>query len=64
VKATTRPLSEFTDDTVDLNDVAASDGYLFVRNAVGIAGRGVAARMPIDDAARMLAVLPHDPTVD
>ena len=29
---------------VDLNDVARGDGYLFVREGVGLAGRGVAAR--------------------
>ena len=29
---------------LDLNDVARGDGYLFVRDGVGIAGRGVAAR--------------------
>ena len=33
-------------DDVDLNDVAAGDGYLFVRDGVGFAGRGVAARVP------------------
>jgi isochorismate synthase len=64
VKATTRPLSEFTDAALDLNDVAGSDGYLFVRNAVGMAGRGVAARVPIDEAADILAALAHDSTVD
>jgi isochorismate synthase len=64
VKATTRPLSEFTDATLDLNDVAAGDGYLFVRNAVGMAGRGVAARVPIDEAASFLAAMAHDSTVD
>ena len=64
MKAITRPLSEFTDAALDLNDVAAGDGYLFVRNAVGMAGRGVAERVPIDEAAAALAALPHDSTVD
>ncbi|TFH20678.1 MAG: isochorismate synthase [Acidimicrobiales bacterium] len=64
MKATTRPLSEFTDAALDLNDVAAGDGYLFVRNAVGMAGRGVAARVPIDEAVTVLAALPNDSTVD
>ncbi len=64
VKATTRPLSDFTETPLDLNDVAAGDGYLFVRNAVGMAGRGVAARVPIDDATSFLAAVPHDSTVD
>jgi isochorismate synthase len=64
VKARTRPLAAFTDVAVDLNDVAAGDGQLFVRNAVGVAGRGVAARVPIDEASAFLASLPHDTTVD
>jgi len=64
VKTVTRPLSAFSDVAVDLNDVAGSDGHLFVRNAVGLAGRGIAARVPIDDAAEFLASLPHDTTVD
>ena len=43
MRAVTRPLAAYVDGSVDLNDVAGSDGYLFVRNAVGLAGRGVAA---------------------
>ena len=31
MKATTRPLEAFTDAPLDLNDVAADDGFLFVR---------------------------------
>jgi len=64
VKATTRPLSAWTDQVPDLNDVAAGDGHLFVRNRVGLAGRGVAARVPIDDATTFLRSLDHDSTVD
>ena len=64
MKAVTRPLSAYSDAMVDLNDVAGGDGHLFVRNAVGVAGRGVATRVPIDDAAAFLASLPHDSTVD
>ncbi|MGE0306344.1 MAG: isochorismate synthase MenF [Acidimicrobiia bacterium] len=37
--ATTKVL----DEPVDLNDVARGDGVLFVRDGIGIAGRGVAA---------------------
>jgi menaquinone-specific isochorismate synthase len=44
---------------VDLNDVAGSDGYLFVREGVGFAGRGVAATVPIDDAVALLATIDH-----
>jgi menaquinone-specific isochorismate synthase len=45
---------------VDLNDVARGDGYLFVREGVGFAGRGVAARVPIDEAVEFLAAIEHD----
>jgi menaquinone-specific isochorismate synthase len=44
---------------VDLNDVAGGDGYLFVREGVGFAGRGVAARVPVDEACRFLAGIEH-----
>ncbi len=64
MKALTRPLAAWTDTVPDLNDVAAGDGYLFVRNRVGLAARGVAARVPIDDAVEFLAAIDHDTTVD
>ncbi len=51
MRAATRPL----DGVLDLNDVAGGDGYLFVRDGVGIAGRGIAARVPYDEAAHLLA---------
>ncbi len=35
--------------------VAGGDGYLFVRDGVGLAGRGVAARVAVADAAEVLA---------
>lgn len=63
MRAVTRPLSDHTDGPVDLNDVAGGDGVLFVRNAVGIAGRGVAATVPVDEAVDFLAGLDHDSTV-
>jgi hypothetical protein len=44
MRAHTRPLAAVHDGDLDLNDVAGGDGYLFVRDGVGIAGRGVAAR--------------------
>ncbi len=62
MRATTRPLSAFTDGSVDLNDIAGGDGLLFVRNAIGIAGRGVAATVAADDATRFLADVEHDST--
>ena len=55
MRAHTRPLV----DDVDLNDIAAGDGYLFVRDGVGIAGRGVAARIPLGDVAAALSAIDH-----
>jgi isochorismate synthase len=53
--AETTPL----DRDVELDDVAGADGYLFVRDGVGFAGRGVAARVPIDAAVEFLAAIEH-----
>ena len=36
---------------LDLNDIARGDGFLFVRDGVGLAGRGVAARVPVERGA-------------
>ena len=59
MRAVTVPLEE----ELDLNDVARGDGYLFVREGVGFAGRGVAARVSIDDAVAFLADIDHDDRV-
>ena len=59
MRAVTVPIEE----DLDLNDVARGDGYLFVREGVGFAGRGVAARVPIDDAVSFLAAIEHDDRV-
>ena len=59
MRAVTRPL----EGELDLNDVAGGDGYLFVRDGVGVAGRGVAARVPYDEAADVLASIEHDDEV-
>lgn len=48
------------DDAPDLNHVCAGDGVLFVRDGVGVAGRGVAAECGADDAAGLLASLDGD----
>ncbi|MGI9644449.1 MAG: hypothetical protein ACR2O6_03980, partial [Ilumatobacteraceae bacterium] len=64
MKAITRPLSDVTDRVPDLNDIAAGDGTLFVRDGVGFAGRGVAARVAIEDATAVLAGIEHDSTVE
>jgi menaquinone-specific isochorismate synthase len=59
MRAVTVPLE--TD--LDLNDVAQADGYLFVQDGVGFAGRGVAARVPVDEAVAFLAAIEHDDRV-
>jgi menaquinone-specific isochorismate synthase len=55
MRAHTTPLH----DDVDLNDVARGDGYLFVRDGVGLAGRGVAAQVPLDHAVAFLSAIDH-----
>lgn len=62
--AVTRPLSDFVDAAPDLNDVAGGNGLLFVRDGIGLAARGVAARVPIDDAVSTLDSIEHDSTVE
>lgn len=42
-------------DECDLNNVCRSDGMLFVRDGIGVAGRGVLAEFDDDVAARTLA---------
>lgn len=51
------------DADVDLNDIARGDGYLFVREGVGFAGRGIAARVSVDRAVDLLAAIDHDDRV-
>lgn len=59
MRAVTRPLER----DLDLNGVAGGDGYLFVRDGVGLAGRGVAARAPRAEVADLLASVERDDTV-
>nr|MCU0259908.1 hypothetical protein [Ilumatobacteraceae bacterium] len=59
MRAVTEPLPV----AVDLNDVARGDGVLFVRDGVGFAGRGTAARVDLDGAAALLASIDHDDRV-
>ncbi|MDO8362297.1 MAG: chorismate-binding protein, partial [Actinomycetota bacterium] len=65
MRAHTRPLAAALDDAhggvteIDLNDIAGGDGYLFVRDGVGVAGRGVAARVPRAQVAATLAAIQH-----
>ncbi len=56
MKAVSRPL----DAAVDLNDVARGDGVLFVRDGVGFAGRGEAARVDDGAALEFLRSIDHD----
>ncbi len=64
MRAVTRPLADVIGDAPDLNDVASGHGYLFVRDGVGVAGRGIARRVGIDDAVDVLATIEHDSTVE
>jgi menaquinone-specific isochorismate synthase len=59
MRAVTRPLGR----DVDLDDVARGDGLLFVRDGVGLAGRGVAARVSLRDAPEVLAAIDRDDSV-
>jgi len=59
VRATTRPLA----GSFDLNAFAGGDGVLFVRDGVGLAGRGEAARVPVDRVGEVLAAIERDDTV-
>ncbi len=58
MRAVTRPADGAVRE-LDLNDIARADGFLFVRNGVGIAGRGVAARVSVDDGPACLASIEH-----
>ena len=58
MRAVTRPADDAT-GAIDLNDVARNDGYLFVRDGVGLAARGVAARVPTDEVPDYLASIEH-----
>ena len=59
MKATTRRL----DRLPDLVDIAAGDGLLFARDGAGLAGRGVAARVPVADADAFLRGVERDDDV-
>jgi isochorismate synthase len=59
VKAVTRRLER----DVDLNGVARGDGYLFVREGVGLAGRGVAMRGSVAEVLGVLDAIDRDDAV-
>jgi menaquinone-specific isochorismate synthase len=54
-----RAFTRLLDQPVDLNDVAGSDGFLFVRNGVGFAGREVSARVDAAEVQDLLAAIDH-----
>ena len=56
MRAVTRALPH----DVDLNDVAGGTGYLFARDGIGMAARGVAQRVGADDVRRVLAGIERD----
>ncbi len=58
-----RAVTTWYEDEVDLNDFAGGDGYLFVRDGVGLAGRGVAARVDADEAVAFLNAMECDDEV-
>ncbi len=60
MRSTTRLLSDLSDSQIDLNDFAGSDGYLFVRDGVGVAGRGVAQRVDRNTAESCLRNIKDD----
>ena len=47
------------DSSVDLNDVAGNDGYLFVRSGVGYAARGIAAQLEFSEVQETLSAIQH-----
>ena len=58
-----RAVTTIADDAtagLDLNDIARGDGFLFVRDGVGLAGRGVATRAPVSAAPALLASIEHE----
>ncbi|MFM8856130.1 MAG: isochorismate synthase MenF [Actinomycetota bacterium] len=54
-----RAVTRLLHQQVDLNDVAGSDGFLFVRNGVGFAGRGVSARVDATECEQLLVAIDH-----
>ncbi len=61
MRAITRPLDPALE--LELDDIAGGDGYLFVRDGIGVAARGVAAHVDVDEAHAVLASIEHDDSV-
>ncbi|MFM7820622.1 MAG: isochorismate synthase MenF [Actinomycetota bacterium] len=60
MRSTTRLLSSVTDRPIDLNEFAGSEGFLFVKDGVGVAGRGVAIRARRDQVEKVLREITDD----
>jgi isochorismate synthase len=58
-----KAVSTLLEGPVDLNDIARGDGYLFVRDGVGFAARGAAARADSTTVRALLASIDHDDRV-
>ena len=58
--STTQLLSAVTNQQIDLNDFASNDGFLFVRDGVGVAGQGVAKRLGRSEIAATLSGIEDD----
>lgn len=54
-----RAVTRVLDPAPDLNDVAGDDGFLFVRDGIGFAGRGVAVRTTWDEIPAILNDVVH-----
>lgn len=63
MRAITIPLgAAWTSDVpvdISLTDIARGDGFLFARGEIGVAGRGVVARLGADGAADFLEAIEH-----
>ncbi|MEY3618980.1 MAG: hypothetical protein RL726_1678 [Actinomycetota bacterium] len=54
-----RAVTRVLDPAPDLNDVAGDDGFLFVRDGIGFAGRDVAVRTTWDEIPAILSDVVH-----
>ena len=59
MKATSFPLAHITDHEIDLNDVAGSNGFLFVREGIGFAAIGISARAHAAEARQLLSAIEY-----
>lgn len=59
MKATSFPLAHITEREIDLNDVAGSNGFLFVREGIGFAAIGISARAHAAEARELLSAIEY-----